>query len=60
MAIEAIGWMIGIYVITRMVSFLTREGERGEASIVKLMATVTIVATLAIMIYLLISGISNA
>ena len=31
MVVEAIGIMMGLYIITRMVSFLTRQGATGES-----------------------------
>ncbi|MDD5634396.1 MAG: hypothetical protein PHW46_03870 [Candidatus Omnitrophica bacterium] len=57
--IEAIGCMIGTYIITRMVSFLTREGERAETAIVKIFSVITIVVTVVLMVYLIITGMKN-
>ena len=44
--IPSIGVMVGCYILTRMVSFLARKGDRAESGVVKLAALVTIVVTL--------------
>ncbi len=41
--IPIIGLMIGAYIITRMISFLSREGGRKESTIVIVCAIITIV-----------------
>jgi hypothetical protein len=43
-----IGIMIGAYIITRMVSFITRKGERAETVTVKILAFITVVLTLVV------------
>jgi len=43
--IPEIGLMIGLYIITRMVSFLLRTGDRKENIIVLVLAVITIIAT---------------
>ncbi|MCX7012079.1 MAG: hypothetical protein NTW86_05850 [Candidatus Sumerlaeota bacterium] len=40
--IGMIGTMIGLYCITRCLSFITRAGDRNEHIIVRVMAVVTI------------------
>ena len=40
-----IGLMIGLYIITRMVSFLLRTGERKESIAVWVLASITIIVT---------------
>jgi hypothetical protein len=48
--IPSIGIMVGFYVITRMISFASRSGDRAESALVRVMAVVTIlVAGLVIM-----------
>lgn len=44
--LPTIGLMIGVYTITRMVSFLTRTGDRAESDTVKVLAVITILITL--------------
>jgi hypothetical protein len=56
--IPDIGIMIGVYILTRMVSFLTRKETRSEAIVVKVMAVVTVIVTLA-MIAELVTGPSS-
>jgi hypothetical protein len=41
--IAEIGLMIGLYIITRMVSFILRTGERKESAVVYLLAVITII-----------------
>jgi hypothetical protein len=43
-----IGIMIGAYIITRMVSFITRKGERAETVTVKILAFITVVLALVV------------
>jgi ACR3 family arsenite efflux pump ArsB len=45
-----IGWMIGIYVITRAISFLTRKGDRAESVLVKAFSAITILVTLFVLV----------
>ena len=54
--IQAIGLMIGVYVITRMVSFLTRKEERAESIVVKILAVITMIVTLFCIFALMLSG----
>ena len=51
-----IGIMIGAYIITRMVSFMTREGERAEAVPVKILSVLTIILTLVVIAALVWEG----
>lgn len=53
-----IGCMIGIYIITRGISFLTRKGDRAEGVVVKVFSAITILAALFVMVDLLVSGSS--
>lgn len=55
--IAEIGFMIGLYIITRMLSFITRTGERREHSLVIILAGITILITALIMIHLFFGGI---
>ena len=59
--IPEIGLMIGLYIITRCVSFLTRSGERKESVLVLILAGVTIIVTIFVVIDLFSTGaqISN-
>jgi len=59
--IPEIGLMIGLYIITRCVSFLTRSGERRESILVLILAGVTIIVTIFVVIDLFSTGaqISN-
>lgn len=43
--IPTIGIIIGTYVFTRMVSFLTRNGDRKESILVKILAAITAIIT---------------
>ena len=43
--IPEIGLMIGLYIITRMISFLLRTGERKESVAVYVLAVITIIVT---------------
>ena len=54
--IPAIGIMIGFYIITRMLSFLTRSQEREESGLVKCFAVITFSVTVIVIIILLCSG----
>lgn len=53
-----IGLMVGVYIVTRMVSFLTRQDQRAEVGIVKILAVITIVVTLIALGDLLLRGAS--
>jgi ABC-type maltose transport system permease subunit len=53
-----IGWMIGIYIITRAISFLTRKGDLAEGVLVKVFSAITILVALFVMIDLLSRGSS--
>lgn len=54
--IPTIGIMIGCYIITRMISFLTRKGDRAESTLVLVFAVITILITLLCMFDLLMRG----
>ena len=56
--IPAIGLMVGCYIITRMISFLTRTGERRESASVKTFAGITIIITIICVLDLLLRGAS--
>ena len=53
-----ISWMIGIYVMTRAISFLTRKGDRAEGALVKVFSALTILVALLVMLDLLFRGSS--
>lgn len=55
--IPDIGVMIGAYIITRMVSFVTRGGDRKECTLVALLALITIIVTAVCIADLLLRGI---
>ena len=57
--IPTIGVMIGCYIITRMISFLTRAGEIKESILVKLFSVITILITAICVLDLLLSGASS-
>lgn len=50
--VSLIGFMIGAYIVTRMLSFMARRGERAESFLVQLFAVITILLTLIIMVVL--------
>lgn len=50
--IPSIGIMVGFYIITRMISLLSRAGDRSEPGIVKLMAVITILVAGLVMMSL--------
>jgi hypothetical protein len=54
--IPDIGVMIGFYIITKMVSFLTRSGARKESLFVRLFSVLTILITMAAMADLIMQG----
>ncbi|OHB72423.1 MAG: hypothetical protein A2W23_07645 [Planctomycetes bacterium RBG_16_43_13] len=57
--LATIGVMIGIYIITRMISFLTRKEPRSESTIVKVFAWITIVVTTVAIIDFLARGTTS-
>jgi len=54
--VQIIGLMIGLYIIVRMLSFLTRTGDRKEDTIVKVAAGIVMVITGMLMLGLLATG----
>ena len=54
--IPTIGIMIGFYIVTRMASFVLREGDRSENMLVKVFAVIT--ALVAIIGILTLAGSS--
>ena len=56
---SSIGFMIGFYSITSMVSILSRSGRRSESGLVKLLAVVTILVTIGAMFVLLMKGLAT-
>jgi len=50
--IQLIGLMIGMYIVVRMISFLTRKGERKESSIVQILAGMVIFIVIIFMFVL--------
>jgi formate-dependent nitrite reductase membrane component NrfD len=54
--IPEIGLMIGMYIVTRMLSFITRKDQRVESSLVKVFAFITIVGSIIIIADLLVAG----
>ena len=56
--IPEIGLMIGLYIITRMVSFLLRTGDRKESIAVLVLAVITIIATVFVIYDLFMRGAS--
>jgi hypothetical protein len=56
--IPDIGLMIGLYIITRMISFLSRKETRAENIIVKSFAVITIIVTVISIIDLFSHGTS--
>jgi hypothetical protein len=55
--VSEIGLMIGFYVITRMISFLTRKELREESLVAKIFSALTILVTIVIMVDLLVRGV---
>jgi hypothetical protein len=55
--IPEIGLMIGFFIITIMLSYLLRSGEKKEHSVVVIFAAVTIFITIIIMIDLFVRGV---
>jgi len=56
--IPEIGLMIGMYIITRMVSFITRTGERKESIAVIILGVITILISIFVIYDLFSSGAS--
>lgn len=54
--IPAIGIMIGVYIFVRMLSFLTRTGDRKESIVVKIFAVIAMLITIISVIDLLTRG----
>ena len=54
--IPDIGLMVGAYVVTRMVSFLTRKGNMAESVVVKVLAVITVLVTVICVADLLMRG----
>ena len=54
--LPVIGVMVGFYIIVRMISFLTRKGDRAETLIVKIFSSLGIIITVFCMISLLAGG----
>ncbi len=54
--IPEIGLMVGFYIITRTISFLTRKDLRAEPFVVKVFSAVTILITIIIMLSLFVRG----
>jgi len=55
--IAEIGIMVGLYIITRMVSYLTRKSP-AEPTIVRVLAIITIIATIIVVIDMFLRGTS--
>ena len=55
--VPTIGMMIGAYIIIRMISFITRKGERSESPIVVILSFLNILFTLFLIFMLMASGI---
>ncbi len=51
-----IGLMVGVYIITRMISFLSRKQERAEPIVVKVFAVITIAISVIVILDLLLRG----
>jgi hypothetical protein len=57
--IVEIGIMVGAYIITRMISFVTRTGERSESILTKIFAVLTVLVTVIIVADLLLRGVTS-
>lgn len=57
--IAVIGIMIGFYIITRVLSFMSRKNDRQESTIVLILSFVTFVVCFLGIIYLIFSGFSG-
>ena len=53
--ISAIGIMIGFYILSRMISFLTRNGDRKETNGAKIFFVITILITCLMILSLIIT-----
>jgi len=56
--IPAIGFMIGFYIVSKMVTLLTRKNERSESNIAKLFAAIALIVAIICMLDLYFSGAS--
>jgi len=54
--VQIIGLMIGFYIIVRMLSFATREGDRAENTLVKIVASIVLIITAFLIVGLLATG----
>jgi hypothetical protein len=54
-----IGVMIGLYILTRLLSLITRKESRAESSVVRVFSSITIVVTVLIMLDLIFRGTTN-
>jgi hypothetical protein len=57
--IPDIGLMIGFYIITRMISFLTRKEPMAENLVVKVFAVITLFVTMIALLDLLLRGTTS-
>jgi hypothetical protein len=55
-----IGLMIGVYIFVRMISFLTRTGDRKESVLVKIFAVLAIIITIICTFDLLLHGTTRS
>jgi uncharacterized membrane protein SpoIIM required for sporulation len=56
--IQSIGVMIGFYIITRMISFVTRKEQRAESTLVRVFSLITLVITVLVVISLFTSSVT--
>lgn len=56
--IQAIGLMIGAYIIVRMLAFVDRKGDREESLGIKILAFLCVLWTAFMMVLVVISGTS--
>jgi hypothetical protein len=57
--VQIVGLMVGCYIIVRMVSFITRKGEREETTTVKVLSILNVMLTVVLLMALLFSGASK-
>ena len=57
--IPIIGAIIGMYTLTRYISFLTRSGDRAENLVVKVMSFFLFLGTIFFLIALFASGLTQ-
>ena len=57
--IQAIGLMIGVYIITRALSFITRKDDRAESTLVVVFSVITVIITIFSLYALLSLGTSS-